>query len=290
MSKSEQVPTKKVNSLQARGKFTGLDILEQNRSHLEPRELVQFFDALDRDPFWYPYFYIQYYFGCRISEPALLLNKEDISFKNNLVVIRRLKKRDNPNGFSEYVYGLTDGIKKVIKFVREWNKIRGLSDNPFLFPSPRKPRSGKLAKERLGQLRRIDDFLAISRMSAHTAFKKAAKAASIPEKLRHAHVLRHTRATLMLAAGAPEDHVKFLLGHNSIETTRNYLGEAKSLRMRYQTSAELGFGLEGSGLEDFGIKTRREVSLSNLNDDRTKDFSIQRVGMLDISEDDLEPT
>jgi hypothetical protein len=90
----------------------------------------------------------------------------------------------------------------------------------------------------------------------------------------------------MLAAGAPEEHVKFLLGHSSLNTTKKYLGEAKSLRMRYQTSAELGFGLEGTGLEEFGVGNVRETTKHKL-DAPGKDFAIQRVGDLDIREEDL---
>lgn len=272
MPKLEQVPIKKINTLTANGKFAGHKILDEQRHHLEPEELLRFFTEAQQNIFWYSYFYIEYYFGCRVSEPALILEKDDISFKDNLIVIRRLKKRETATGFKESVYGLTDGLKKVIQTVKIYKKVHDLINNPFLFASPTK--GGKIPKDRIGQLRRLGEYRAISRMSAHKMFIQFAKKAKLPEKLQHSHVLRHTRATLMLAAGAHESQVQFLLGHNNINTTRTYIGQARALRMRYQTAAELGFGLDGTGLEDFGSTSRPQLS----ND---KDFRVQHADFTD---------
>jgi site-specific recombinase XerD len=88
-------------------------------------------------------------------------------------------------------------------------------------------------------------FRAIARDTADNRFRQAATCARVPKHLRHTHTLRHTRATLALAEGMAEEDVKFLLGHSRIETTRGYLGVAKSLRLRLQTRAEQVTGLFG---------------------------------------------
>ncbi len=47
-------------------------------------------------------------------------------------------------------------------------------------------------------------------------------------------------ATLLLANGAKEENVQFLLGHSHIDITRRYLGQAEALRLRAQTEGRLG--------------------------------------------------
>lgn len=250
----------KVNQIQQRGKFSGFYVIDANRKHLEPHELRAFFSQVNDDPFWRPFFFLQYYFGCRVSEPALIL-REDISFKDDLVLIRRLKKRDTETGYSESVYGLTPELKRAIKQVVAWTRERGLTGNPWLFPSPRK--TYRQPKERLGQIRRLDSgYSAISRMSAHKAFVRFATAAGIPPDLCHSHVLRHTRATLMLAQGKRPEAVQFLLGHNNIATTMKYLGVAMSMRLRYQVETELGDGFEDISDQLIRKARRRTAQLS----------------------------
>lgn len=235
--------TPKVNKVQQTGRFSGHAVIDTNRKHLEPPELKALFVELEKDPFFYCYYGIAFFFGCRMSEPALILRKEDVSFKDDLIIIRRLKKRNTEAGYQECVYGLTPGLKKLVRTAVQCSKERGLLQNPWLFPSPTK--TFRTPKERTGQLRRLESgYSAISRMSAHKAFKKAAQAAGIPENLCHSHTLRHTRATLMLAQGKKPEAVQFLLGHNNIATTMGYIGVANSLRLRYQAEAELGDGFD----------------------------------------------
>jgi integrase len=237
------------------GRFRGAEIVDARRKHLEPDEVKAFFDGLRDNPFWLGYFTVDYYYGCRMSEVSLILN-EDVSFKTNEIIIKRLKKpqwsykleevegkkpkrvRDlsvaQTSGFREQVYQMPEKVAQVLGAVPH-NDAR----NPFFFASSRKPRKGD-PLERMSAIRRIGNHAAISRASVRLAFRKAAKTAGIPPRLWRSHVLRHTRATLMLATGTPEEDVKFLLDHASINTTRGYLGVAKSLRMRLQTSAQLG--------------------------------------------------
>jgi integrase len=250
--------------IKPRGRFRGHEVIDEKRKHLEPAELSRLFSVLKnaRDdyfgPFWYGYFRLQYYFGCRISEIAILL-KEDVSFEERMIIIRRLKKRrfkkdengvpeEIGPGYEECVYGLPDLLVGPLQDVLKDHPKKGISDrNPWFFASRITQRLPKQESDRMAQIRRIPRhpngfWRAVSRDNADEHFRVAARRAEIPERLCHSHVLRHTRATLMLAEGAPEEDVKFLLGHTSINTTRRYLGLAKTLRLRLQTSAELGLG------------------------------------------------
>lgn len=251
--------------IKPRGRFAGHEVIDETRKHLEPEELVRLFQVL-KDPskaeyfgdFWYAYFRIQYYYGCRVSEVAIIL-KEDISFKENMVLIRRLKKRrkkktesgesvEEGSGYAESVYGFPETLQKLALRAIEDTKARGIpKENPWLFASKVTGRVPAGPSDRMAQIRRIPCpsggfWRAVSRDNADEHFRTAARAAGIPERLRHSHVLRHTRATLMLAEGAPEEDVRFLLGHSSLDTTRKYLGLAKTLRLRRQDSAELALG------------------------------------------------
>lgn len=254
------------------GKFRGQEVIDAKRKHLEPIEIRRLFKILQEPliedngkqfsfgPFWYGYFFIQYYFGCRVSEVALLL-KEDVSLKTNEILVRRLKKKqfkkdDNgdkvrvSDGYEEFIYGLPPPVKKAAEAVlQEHKRLEIPLRNPWLFASKSTKPFGA-GSDRMMLIRRAEvdgeTYRAVSRDTADVKFREAATCARVPPRLRHSHTLRHTRATLLLAEGAPEEDVRFLLGHASISTTRRYLGIAKNLRLRMQTSAELGLG-------DFGL-------------------------------------
>lgn len=258
--------------IQPLGRFRGDEVRDRTRNHLEPAELRRLFDAIDaKGPFWAGYFRLQYYFGCRVSEVALVL-KEDVSFEKKQIVIRRLKKKQFQkvhakngaradgaevvagakfkkgdvgeaekkkisDGFSYSVYGLPDALVGVLERVVPTVPAA----NRWFFGST--VRATKPAKERMAALRTLDDgWRSVSRSSADTAFRDAAVAAGIPKRLAHSHVLRHTRATLLLASGAKEENVQFLLGHSSITTTRRYLGAAESMRLLADVEGRLGLG------------------------------------------------
>lgn len=251
------------------GRFWGQEVIDAKRKHLEPSEVRRLFLVLKEPlvedgeqhyafgPFWYGYFFIQYYFGCRVSEVALLL-KEDVSFQTKEILIRRLKKkqfRKNDDGdkirvsdgYEEMVYGMPDSMVEAIKSVLETSAQMGVSKkNPWLFGSASTRELGA-GNDRMMLIRRAEVggkvYRAVSRDTADVRFRQAATCARFPVHLRHSHTLRHTRATLMLAEGAAEEDVRFLLGHSSISTTKRYLGVAKNLRLRLQTSAELGTDL-----------------------------------------------
>jgi len=265
-----------VSIIKPRGRFAGAEVVDQSRNHLEPGELAALFRVLDSDPFWYAYFRFQYFYGCRVSEVAILL-KEDVSFERRQVVVRRLKKkqfakeavtwtcqkckvtgklhraqqvcsacggpitkvggerRKVGEGFSEHVYGLTPRLIQVLE------RVPALvpPENPWFFGSAVKARIQ--GKERMAQIRQLEGgWRSVSRSLADLKFREAALIAGLPRRLAHTHVLRHTRATLLLANGAKEENVQFLLGHSHIDITRRYLGQAEALRLRAQTEGRLG--------------------------------------------------
>lgn len=229
--------------LKRRGHFAGQEIVDAKRKHLEPAELQAFFKQIPTKSFWYPYFYLQYVFGCRLSEPALIL-EEDVSFEQKQIIIKRLKKNSEKEdgGYAEHVYMADERVLSVVNTALDWKRKMREVENPFLFPARRKV--AQPGAERLSQLRHLDGHSAISRFTAHRAFQDAAKRASIPEKLCHSHVLRHTRATLLLASGVPAEQVQFLLGHSSLKMTQRYIGVADSMR----TKLNAGFLQQGLGL------------------------------------------
>jgi integrase len=259
-----------VSIIKPSGRFRGQEVIDANRKHLEPAEVQRLFTILREPavedggrvfsfgPFWHGYFAIQYFFGCRVSEVALLL-KEDVSFKTGEILIRRLKKRQFQkkgdeikkvgDGYLECVYGMTPQLADAVRGVIEAHETLGISPkNPWLFASASAKGLGA-GDDRMMLIRRTEidgqTYRAVSRDTADTRFRQAATCARLPAHLRHTHTLRHTRATLALAEGMAEEDVKFLLGHGRIETTRRYLGIAKSLRLRLQTRAEQVTGLFG---------------------------------------------
>lgn len=253
--------------IKPRGKFGGQEVIDAERNHLEPDEVRAFFKALEHDPYWYGYFRLQFYFGCRVSEPALIL-KEDVSFEEKQIIIRRLKKTRYPfitvvdengkkrkkldksvaptGGFVEKVYGLPPQMLEAIRAVMRVAP----KENPWLFGSRTHQKMKELStseNSRLAAIRRTHDadgrlWRAVGRKAAMERFILAAKEAGIPVKFQHSHIFRHTRATLLLASGANEWDVCRLLEHSSINITRRYLHVAEKLRLRMDTTAALGLG------------------------------------------------
>jgi site-specific recombinase XerD len=128
-------------------------------------------------------------------------------------------------------------MENVLKYNIENNKMA----NAFMFPALRKRKATK-ESARMVRIGRIQGDHSISRTQCYNAFREACKLAEIPENLRKDHVLRHTRATLLLAEGVPEEQVQHLLGHEDISTTRGYLGMANALRAKFQTSLSSDIG------------------------------------------------
>ena len=217
------------------------EIEQKSREHLEPEELKALWKALRRDAFWFGYFRLQYHFGTRVSEVALVL-KEDVSLKTGRIVIRRLKKRDVQDGFHEHVYEMPEKLRNILKEVQPYVH----KDNPWFFGSPYKSKKSHVESptntgRRMAIIRITDGgWRAVSRSSAENAFKAACQEAKVPKNLSHTHVLRHTRGTLLFAQGAQLSDVQYLLGHTNPKTTQTYVGWAATLKLRAQMTALLG--------------------------------------------------
>jgi len=229
--------------LKRHGKFRGKEVLEKSRKHMEPNEIDRFFVKIkEKSPlYWYPFYYLTYQFGCRVTETSIIL-KEDVSFETKQIIIRRVKKRNEEGGFAEKLYDIDDKLLGIISIALAYSEHYNKLDNPYLFPAQRKRKSRSAFPPRDLRLRRLEGFHAVSRRTAYQVFVDTCSEIEIPKKLAHPHTLRHTRATLMLADGIPAEQVQYFLGHENIKTTHGYLGMAMSMRSRYQESVDFGMG------------------------------------------------
>ncbi len=228
-------------------------ITDANRTYLEPSELKAFFGYMPPTSFWHPYFFIQYFYGCRLSEPALILDTDvvvPVPIKNNTrsgkITIKRLKKTSEDAGYLEWVYEADPRIVACVQTALQWKVTKKITENPFLFASGRQRESEFVGAERLSQLRNIGGWQAVSRFTAHRMFHKVAEAVRLPMNLRHSQALRHTRAAIMLASGAPLEQVQWLLGHSSVRMTNGYLLSAENVKAKLRADkrfSETGLGL-----------------------------------------------
>jgi len=221
------------------------------RYHLEPEELRSFFRNIPTKSFWYSYFYIQYFYGCRLSEPALILD-EDVNFKKKLVLIRRLKKEQEAEGYREYVYATPPRILECVRTALAYKAVKKIEENPFLFASNRKRTTNEVGAERLSQLRNLDGWQAVSRFTAHRMFQKVARIIRLPDVLLHSHVLRHTRAVMLLAMGLTPEKVREELGHSSLNMTLRYVDVADGVRKRLALANKHSVALR-EDLADMGL-------------------------------------
>lgn len=216
---------------------------EDRREHLQPEELMAFFKNIPQKTLWQSYFFVQYFFGCRVSEPALIMD-EDVSFKKKLIVIRRLKNAQHKQGYRQQVFEAEPRVLAAVTAAQRCKERRGFAENPFLFASNRKRGSDDVGVERLSQLRNLDGWQAVSRFTAHRMFKQISTEARLPERLRLPHVLRHTRVLVMLAGGATPEEVTKMLGYKSGKTPRLYVEAAERMRGKISDAfIEMGLGL-----------------------------------------------
>lgn len=209
------------------------EVENQDRKYLEPPELAALWASLAHDAFWHGYFRLQYHFGCRCSEVALIL-KEEISVESGTVIIRRLKKREDKKkgkhvgGFKRRRYQFPPSLGSVLAAAAALVPV----DNPWFFGS-RRMGDEEMRASRMAALRITKGgWRSISRSAAQRRFVRAAEEAGIREHLRHTHVLRHTRATVLFANGVSETQVQIILDHSSPAQTRNYIHWANDLKQR----------------------------------------------------------
>jgi integrase/recombinase XerD len=124
----------------------------------------------------------------RVSE-FVSLQVEDVSLAENLIIVR-----DGKGGKRREV-PITDSLARELKL-----HVGGRNTGP-LFQSPR---GGTYSARRIQQI-----------------VKETAKEAGIQKRV-YPHLLRHTMATRLVNGGMPIEHVRKVLGHESIDTTRVY--------------------------------------------------------------------
>lgn len=158
-----------------------------------------------------------------------------------------LKIRNGSKGFKRFLYKIDDQLMGVLDKIRVYHETKNLIHNRFLFPAMRKRKEAD-GSARMVKIGRLRGDHAISRTVCWRAFKDACEMAGTPESLRNDHCLRHSRATLLLADGVPEEQVQYLLGHENIATTRRYLGLANALRAKYQNLGNNDFTKQLAGV------------------------------------------
>ena len=124
----------------------------------------------------------------RVSE-FVALQVEDISFAERLLTVR-----DGKGGKRREV-PLSRSLARELRL-----HVGGRNTGP-LFQSPR---GGSYSVRRIQQI-----------------VKETAEDAGITKQV-HPHLLRHTMATRLVNRGMPLDHIRKVLGHESIDTTRIY--------------------------------------------------------------------
>src|SRR5690625_3139317 len=129
--------------------------------------------------------------GCRIGEVAKL-NKEDINFTGNLVIVHGKGDKEREVYFN---------IRCSIWLKRYLEKRNDEED--CLFVTERNPKR----RMSVDSLRYV-----IKRISNRAGIKKTI----------HPHQLRHSQTTHMVDNGAPLEVIQSLLGHEKSETTRIY--------------------------------------------------------------------
>lgn len=207
------------------------------RKHLEPAELRALFRYLPVTSFWYPYFFIQYYYGCRLSEPALLRDG-DVDFQQRTITIRRLKRESEEHGYRKFTYPADDRVLTCVQIAQAWRRKMDCDENPFLFASKSRRKTEEVGAERLSKLRNNEGWQAVSRFTAHRTFRQIVKAIRLPEHLQHSGALRHARASLLLALGMPPQRVWDLTGNPTHKAKKRSVKAAESLDDRWRKDPE----------------------------------------------------
>lgn len=158
--------------------------------HLTRDETSLFFLSSRRDPFWHSYFYIQYYYGLRLSDPSAI-RKDDIDFEHGEVFITR----GGPTP-SVTVYPLVEEIRREIVRVSVHVVAKGTTDGTYLFPC------AKNATE-------TDE--PISRSTAHHFFEAIWSRAGLPKSLAYSDVLRESRRKHLEEERLAPSEISYLL-------------------------------------------------------------------------------
>ncbi len=163
--------------------------------YLTTDELVRLISVIDhkRDK---AIFLIAYRHGLRASEVGLL-HETDLDFKKLRIRVQRLK------GSLSGEHPLQPDEARILKaYLKERRTHWRYKDSPLLFPSNRNA--------------------PISRWQLNVLMQHYGKRAGIPREKQHFHVLKHSIATHLLAAGDDLRFVQDWLGHSNIQNTIIY--------------------------------------------------------------------
>jgi integrase len=172
-----------------------------------PDQIQRFLEAAEaKTPRFHPLFLLMARTGLRLGE-ALALRWEDLDLVRGEVRVERALGPSGETGAPKSGHGrtvdLSKGLRAVLRRLRaragEGALRRGEGSPAWLFPTTGATRS-------------------MPHITAQVAFKRALKAAELPGHFS-CHSLRHTYASLLLAAGVSPAYVQEQLGHASIELT-----------------------------------------------------------------------
>jgi integrase/recombinase XerD len=141
----------------------------------------------------------------RVSE-FVSLQIEDVSFAERLITVR-----DGKGGKRREV-PITQSLARELQL-----HVGGRNTGP-LFQSPR---GGNYSARRIQQI-----------------VRETAEEAGITKRV-YPHLLRHTMATRLVNSGMPIEHVRKVLGHSSVDTTRIY-AETETQSVKESFDAALG--------------------------------------------------
>ncbi len=174
---------------------------------------------------------LMYATGMRIIE-LVRLRVKDISFADRTIMVRRGKGQKDRTVIlpAELLEDLCHHLKRVERLHREdlaagYGEVYLPDALDRKYPSAPKewgwqyvfPSCQRSTDPRSGKIRRHHAF----ENTLQTAIRKASRAVGF-KKTIHAHTLRHSFATHLLAAGRDIRTVQELLGHNDIRTTTLY--------------------------------------------------------------------
>jgi integrase/recombinase XerD len=143
----------------------------------------------------------------RVSE-FVALQVEDISFAERILTVR-----DGKGGKRREV-PLSQSLVRELRL-----HIGGRNAGPLF----RSPRGGSYSVRRIQQI-----------------VKETAEDAGITKPV-HPHLLRHTMATRLVNRGMPLEHIRKVLGHESIDTTRIYAEtETESVKESFDSVMDTG--------------------------------------------------
>jgi len=138
--------------------------------------------------------------GLRVSE-AISLKFGNFDFKNKVLIVKSLKKRERSKDFNSRQIPLSQRLFLLLAdYANEFEK---LDAETYLFPSPKYPKT---------HIGRFSAYRYLNRLSIN----------KVNIQNLHPHCLRHSFATGLVATGADLHKVADLLGHQSLDTSRIY--------------------------------------------------------------------